>query len=115
MQAIPEARHPELKEIVVAASRALAQLDADRLEELASSCQALNRELTIATGTAQQELKDQARAAQNDLQIFARVLDVTRANLDVIRRLREIRMGRRGYGDEQARGWTELENVHGLD
>ena len=31
--------HPELKELVVEASRALARLDADRLEELALSCQ----------------------------------------------------------------------------
>jgi hypothetical protein len=36
---------PKLKELVVEASRALAQLDAERLEELALSCQALNREL----------------------------------------------------------------------
>ena len=37
--------YPELKELVAEASRALAQLDAGRLEELALSCQALNRDL----------------------------------------------------------------------
>jgi hypothetical protein len=115
MQAIREARQPELKEIVVEASRALAHLDADRLEELASSCQALNRDLPATTGVRDPELVAQARAAQGDMETFARVLEATRANLDVIRRLREIRMGRRGYGDDQSRRWTEMENVHGLD
>ena len=37
--------NPELKQLVAEASQALACLDADRLEELARSCQALNREL----------------------------------------------------------------------
>ena len=38
--------NPELKALVVEASLALARLDADRLEELALSCQALNRDLS---------------------------------------------------------------------
>jgi len=115
MQAISEARPPELRDIVVEASRALAHLDADRLEELASSCQALNRDLPKATGVAHPELVAQALGAQSDMQTFARVLDATRANLEVIRRLRDIRMGRRGYGDAPESGWTELENAHGHD
>ena len=41
---------PELKELVREASRALASLDAGRLEELALSCQALNRELDAELG-----------------------------------------------------------------
>ena len=44
-QRAEQSRHPKLKELVVEASRALARLDADRLEELALSCQALNRDL----------------------------------------------------------------------
>ena len=36
--------NPELKELVVEASRALARLDTARLEELALSCQALTRD-----------------------------------------------------------------------
>ena len=35
----------ELKTLVVEASRALASLDTDRLEELAQSCEALHRDL----------------------------------------------------------------------
>jgi hypothetical protein len=115
MQATSEARQPELRDIVVEASRALAQLDADRLEELASSCQALNRDLPKAASGPHPELVAQALGAQTDMQTFARVLDATRANLEVIRRLRDIRMGRRGYGDEPDHGWTEQENAHGHD
>jgi len=110
-----KAHQPELKEIVVEASRALALLDADRLEELASSCQALNRDLPQANGLPRPELVAQALAAQSDMEIFARVLDATRANLDVLRRLRDIRMGCREYADEQVHGWTESEKAHGND
>lgn len=51
---------PKLKELVIEASRALARLDADRLEELALSCQALNRDL-VRSDPAQQD--GDARAA----------------------------------------------------
>ena len=115
MHVISEARHPELKEIVVEASRALAHLDADRLEELASSCQALNRDLPATMSFPHPELIEQVRAAQNDMATFAHVLDATRANLDVIRRLREIRMGRRDYAGKPADGWSEMEGAHGVD
>lgn len=79
---------PELKQVVAEASRALACLDADRLEELAGCCQALNRDLP-----ARPELVRQAREAVAGIETFARVLDVTRANLAVMRRLRELRQG----------------------
>ena len=36
--------------------------------------------------------------------VFARVLDATRANLQVMNRLRELRMGRLEYSERQARG-----------
>jgi len=53
---------PKLKELVVEASRALAQLDAERLEELALSCQALNRELA-RSDPAQRALDADRQAA----------------------------------------------------
>jgi len=80
---------PELKELVREASRALASLDAGRLEELALSCQALNRELPPSS-----ELVIQAREAARDMAVFGRVLEATRANLQVMNRLRELRAGR---------------------
>ncbi|MGA2671921.1 MAG: hypothetical protein ABSE99_01725 [Terracidiphilus sp.] len=105
--------HPELKKLVAEASRALARLDADRLEELALSCQALNRDLAPGQRRDSAELARQAREAQGDMAVFARVLEATRANLHVMSRLRELRAGRLEYGEGQARGWTRTESGHG--
>jgi hypothetical protein len=104
---------PELKQLVAEASRALARLDADRLEELALSCQALNRDLEPAGREERAGLARQAREAQKELAIFARVLEATRANLHVMSRLRELRAGRLEYGEGLARGWARTESGHG--
>jgi hypothetical protein len=96
--------HPRLKELLGEASRALARLDADRLEELALSCQALNRDLEPAESAAWTDMAHQAREARADMALFARVLDATRSNLAVMRRLRELRAGRHpGYAPRDAR------------
>jgi hypothetical protein len=98
--------HPGLKDLVVEASQALARLDADRLEELALSCRALNRELGPPGAAGRRALASEAREAAGDMAIFARVLDATRANLNVLRRLRDLRLGLARYG-ESHREWTE--------
>jgi hypothetical protein len=117
--------HPKLKELVVEASAALARLDADRLEELALSCQALNRDLpgrdpAQRDGNMRQALVLESREAAGDMAVFARVLEVTRANLNVINRLRKLRVseleyraGRLQYGGPQASGWRRMESRHG--
>lgn len=130
--------HPKLKELVVEASRALARLDADRLEELALSCHALNRDLTDRDLTHwdagdRAALALEAREAAGDMAVFARVLEATRANLNVMSRLRELRAGRLEYredrlefrtgspgyegrldpGSQQAPGWRRTESRHG--
>lgn len=102
--------HPELKELVVEASRSLARLDADRLEELALSCQALNRDLAPASTAQRAELARQAREAAGDIATFSRVLEVTRANLNVMKRLRDLRAGRLEYGQDR---WSRTETEHG--
>jgi hypothetical protein len=85
---------------VVVASQALALLDASRLQELALSCEALNRQLE-GTGPADEgwrrELVVQARVARSDMAVFERVLEATRANLNVMRRLRSMRVGELEY------------------
>jgi hypothetical protein len=103
----------ELKELVTEASRALARLDADRLEELALSCQALNRELEPAGMPQRSELARQAEDAAGEMAVFSRVLEATRANLNVMNRLRELRTGRLEYGEPPARGWVRTESGHG--
>lgn len=83
---------PELKQIVSEASRALALLDAGRLEELARACQALNRDHLVRAEAARQ-----ARDAAGGMAVLARVLDATRANLTVMNRLRALRQGDLSY------------------
>jgi len=114
MQEMGERRvRPALKELVREASRALALLDADRLEELALSCQALNRELAAPVVLEGPVLAMEAREAAGDMAVFARVLEVTRANLNVMKRLRESHRNRLEYGEPQVRGWVVTETGHG--
>ena len=105
--------NPKLKELVVEASRALARLDAPRLEELAFSCQALTRTLNPRGARVRKLLAEQAQETEADMAIFARVLEATRANLNVMKRLRELRAGRLEYSERQARGGAGAEGGHG--
>jgi hypothetical protein len=102
----PEARpaSPALKELVAEASQALARLDAARLEELALSCQALTRMLQTENREECDRMARQAREAEGDMAVFARVLEATRANLNVMNRLRALRAGQLEYTERQARG-----------
>jgi hypothetical protein len=104
---------PELRELVVEASRALACLDAARLEELALSCQALTRGIALERVTPRGELVRQAHEAAEEMAVFARVLDVTRANLNVMNRLRELRARRLEYQERPDRVGVRTENGHG--
>ncbi|HEY1253188.1 MAG TPA: hypothetical protein VGF01_00255 [Terracidiphilus sp.] len=106
-------QHPMLKDLVMEASQALARLDAERLEELALSCQALNRDLARMDGDARLVLNSQAKAAAKDMAVFARVLEATRSNLDVMNRLRERRQGQLEYRAASRPGWRPTESGHG--
>ena len=60
----------------------------------------LNRDLWrsgAADGDARAALAPEAKEAAGDMAVFARVLEATRANLDVMNRLRELRTGRLEY------------------
>lgn len=107
--------HPVLRQVVVEASQALARLDADRLEELALSCQALNRGLNLQNAAERNRLTRQAREAAPEMAVFARVLEATRANLNVMHRLREIREGRLEYGQTtpESSPWEFTRTAHG--
>ncbi len=102
------AANPELKELVVEASRALALLDAPRLEELAVSCEELNRNLDSMGAEEKRELARQAREAQADMSVLKRVLEATRANRNVMRRLREMRERRLEYSERLIRGSASI-------
>jgi hypothetical protein len=109
----PHREHPELKKLIAEASRALACLDADRLEELALSCQALNRAWLPADVEMRTNLAREATEASGNMAVFARVLEATRANLHVMNRLHDLRAGRLEYDEVQARGWARTESGHG--
>ena len=104
---------PELKELVVEASRALVRLDATRLEELALSCEALNRSLGPMSTEERRKMARQVREVKSDMAVFARVLEATRANWNVMNRLRELRAGQLEYTERQARGSAGVETGYG--
>jgi hypothetical protein len=116
MQEIRERQlRPALRELVSEASRALARLDADRLEELALSCQVLNRDLALPHAEGHGVLAREAHEAAADMAVFARVLEVTRANLNVMNRLRALHRDRLEYREPAAAGlgWVRAEGDHG--
>ena len=104
---------PVLREIVVEASKARARLDANRLEELARSCEALNRDLPQGNPEIRANLARQANESVAEMAVFGRVLEATRANLNVMQRLRDLRAGRLEYGEMPAQGWVRTESGHG--
>lgn len=111
MQTIEERRvDPKLKDLVAEASRSLALLDANRLEELAVACQALNSRLAAGDREARDALASEAREASGDMAVFAKVLEATRVNLQVMHRMRQSRGGRLEYGEREARGWSHGNN-----
>jgi hypothetical protein len=110
---------PEMKELVREASAALARLDAERLEELARCCQALNRDLRKRPETRGQidigaALAEQAREAAGEFVVFTRVLEATRANLEVMMRLRALQQEQLEYGGQaRAHHWARPEASDG--
>ena len=105
--------HPELKELVGEACHALARLDTRRLEELELCCQALNRAMMPPNPALMANRARQARDAAGEMAVFARIIDATRANLNVMKRLRELRTRHLEYGGEQTQYWTNSESGNG--
>ncbi|HUX45260.1 MAG TPA: hypothetical protein VMV57_10960 [Terracidiphilus sp.] len=106
---------PELKQYVAEATQALARLDAERLEELALSCEALNREVKKSSGADRSLLAREAAAAAGEMAILFRVLEATHSNGRVMRHLLELRAGRVEYGLQQCRKNFTQEKPHGDD
>jgi hypothetical protein len=106
-------RQPELKDILVEASHALANLDADRLEEMTLSCAALVRAVDSESVDAKDQLDSECREAWKEMAIFMRVLDATKANLSVMHRLREIRAAQLEYGREPVGSHVAAGSDHG--
>ncbi len=101
IDSIPEAQQLDLRATIAAATRALALLDADRLEELARSCHKLNSDLPKQSRSMRANFARRSAAASGELAALAHVLEATRANLNVMRRLRDLREGNLEYGCPQ--------------
>ena len=106
-RAITQPVRPELKMLVAEAAQSLAKLDAERLEELALFCQALN-----ALPGDQHLTLHEAYEAKQDFAVLAKVLEATRTNIAVMSRLRELHASRSEYsvGLESAMSATEVGN-----
>lgn len=109
-----QAPGPALKALVGEATQALALMNQPRLDELADACRALNRYaepgyLQSLKLEERARLAEEARQAQGEMAVFARVIEATRANLKVMHRLRELRMKPIVYSERQARGCETAE------
>lgn len=100
-QRIPQ---PELKNVLVEATHALAHLDADRLEEMALSCAALVSDENRFRCETEMQRELECGKGMQEMAIFARVLEATRANLRVMRRLCEMRAAQLEYGGTASEG-----------
>lgn len=101
----PADERPRLKAMVREASQALTALNAVRLQELAAACSALAPQLAN---------EGEASEAAAELAVLSRVLKATRANAEVMHRLRQLRADRIEYSEQQARG-SAAESVYGHD
>jgi len=104
---------PELKNMLIEASHALAHLDADRLEEMALSCAALVRDGDQVRCDAKNQCESGCDESMQEMAIFARVLEATRANLKVMRCLREVRSAQLEYDLAGAGIRASGESEHG--
>ena len=107
------AQRMPLKALVIDASRALARLDTERLQELACCCNALIHGLQTEDLRFHSCLAWEAAQASKEMSVFARVLQGTRANLDVIERLHDARLGRLEYSAAPGERWPRVENGNG--
>lgn len=110
----PDRQMGSLKGFVLEASRSLARLDAARLEELALSCQTLNR-IAAKNKSGLIQLRTDAHESKQEMEVLARVLDVTRDNMRVFNRLRELRAGRFEYDLLGGSAWKDAGRADGDD
>jgi hypothetical protein len=104
---------PELSRLVAEASKALACLDAGRLQELELACEALHGEWPATAVRDPARARREARAALGEMATLARVLEATRSNLKVMRRLQALREGRIEYSAREAAAVWPAGDGHG--
>jgi hypothetical protein len=96
-------QHLAARSFAAQASLALERLDADRLEEMARSCEEMNRTLSLEALERPATLKPKFGNPGNpglEMEVFARVIEATHSNLKVVRRVSRVSL-QSGYGPER--------------
>lgn len=101
---------PVLKEWLLEATRSLAYLDAERLEELAASCRLLNRQVEERTAII---VATEALSAKDEIVVLKRVLEVTAQNLRVVRQRGSSHLECADYRESLIPAWTCMEAPNG--
>ena len=111
-------RHSGLREhrnLIVEAAGALARLEADRLEGMALSCEALSGGLIPAACARNEAIALDASDLLHEMKVFAQILEATRANMNVILGLSESRSITIEYGCGSKKNWMVMETRNGHD
>ncbi len=111
MQTAGAVTKESLTGMIVATSQALVAVDADRLEALAMSFQDLAIRLD---GRAQHSVPlEPTGGLQVEINLLARLIDLTRANLLVLRRADGSGDHSTGYGPEASSYWKTTGRMYG--
>lgn len=95
------------------AASALARLDFLHLEALEASARHLCSVTTEIKDQDRREFSGQLKEAEIAMELFARVIEATRENLDVLNRLQQGRQGLLEYTFPDWQGPMEAESRHG--
>ena len=90
-------QNPDLRAILNETSQALAQFNADRLEEILVSCEGLTR-ACCSRGWTSQPISIGGWNAEPEMGSFKRLLELTHANLKFVRRLSSMQGRHLEYG-----------------
>jgi len=105
--------HLTIEEIVLEASKALTNWDADRLEELALSCEALNSDLMLLTPAGRAALAVEAQRAHRHLAVLKRSVHFTHENLKILKNLTAAHDEQLEYSPGPLGDWAARECEHG--
>lgn len=94
---------PSMRELAGASVRALSRFDVDALETLVEHCEALRRQMQGMPPEEWKRLFFEAQEALQPMRNFARALETTAANLEVLANLSDLRAGRLEYGRRRSR------------
>jgi hypothetical protein len=104
-----------LKKVLEEATESLAWLDGERLEEIALCCAMQMRGNDRGCDEGLKYVERESEQPTREMAIFLRVLQATKANLQVMRRLREMRGTKLEYGSELLAVHAVAEEKNGND